>query len=228
MATDAAHHRPSMHQRGETTRRRILDTAIEVFGTYEYDGASTRMLAERAGVNLPAIQYYFGSKEGLYRAAIAQIIGDIEDRMAPVAARVAAALSDGVLERRGVLDLLHLLLATFAELVLSGDQPEARKRLLVRAEADGSSALEPLHASMAANVVGPARALVGRLIGRAADDERTALRTLAILGQVGIFCNRGARRGLGWGEIGADRVRDIQAIVREHTAAIFATTAAQS
>lgn len=222
MGPEIMRYRSSGCQRGEGTRRRILETAIEVFGTYEYDGASTRMLAERAGVNLPAIQYYFGSKEGLYRAAIDQIIRDIEERMSPVAAHVTARLAEANLDRQGVLDLLHLLLDSFAELVLSGDQPEARKRLLVRAEADGMDALEPLQASMAENVVGPARALVGRLIGCAPQDQRTGLRTLAILGQVGVFCNRGARQGLGWTEIGRDRVHAVQATVREHTAAIFA------
>jgi len=226
MDPEIMRYRSSSCQRGEGTRRRILETAIEIFGTYEYDGASTRMLAERAGVNLPAIQYYFGSKEGLYRAAIDQIIRDIEHRMSPVAAHVTASLADADLGRQSVLDLLHLLLDSFAELVLSGDQPEARKRLLVRAEADGMNALEPLQASMAENVVGPARALVGRLIGRAPDDQCTGLRALSILGQVGAFCNRGARQGLGWTEIGRDHVRAVQAIVREHTAAIFAAVAA--
>src|SRR5579883_2802327 len=188
MDPEIMRYRSSSCQRGEGTRRRILETAIEVFGTYEYDGASTRMLAERAGVNLPAIQYYFGSKEGLYRAAIDQIIRDIEHRMSPVAAHVTASLADADLGRQSVLDLLHLLLDSFAELVLSGDQPEARKRLLVRAEADGMNALAP----------------VGRLIGRAPDDQCTGLRALSILGQVGAFCNRGARQGLGWTEIGRD------------------------
>ena len=75
------------------TRRRILDTALEVFAAEGYEGASTRLLAERAGVNLPAIQYYFGSKEGLYRAVIDSIVEHTEAHMAPLAARVKAALA---------------------------------------------------------------------------------------------------------------------------------------
>ena len=62
--------RPPMQQRSEDTRLRILQAALEVFAAEGYDGASTRTLAQRAGVNLPALQYYFGSKEGLYRAVI--------------------------------------------------------------------------------------------------------------------------------------------------------------
>ena len=74
----ASRHRPGTHARGEDTRRRILDAALEVFAAEGYEGASTRLLAERAGVNLPAIQYYFGSKEGLYRAVIDSIIEHTE------------------------------------------------------------------------------------------------------------------------------------------------------
>src|SRR5215831_9578698 len=91
--TVSIHYRPSA-QRGEDTRRRILETAIEAFARDGYDTVSTRHLAERAGVNLPAIQYYFGSKEGLYRAVIGHIVRQIEERMAPVATRVKTVLAD--------------------------------------------------------------------------------------------------------------------------------------
>src|SRR5260370_8898895 len=92
---DTTRFRPTSYHRGEDTRRRILDTAIEVFASVGYEAASTRALAERAGVNLPAIPYYFGSKEGLYRAAIEQIVRGIHHRMAPLADRVSATLAAG-------------------------------------------------------------------------------------------------------------------------------------
>ncbi|HUA78151.1 MAG TPA: TetR family transcriptional regulator, partial [Acetobacteraceae bacterium] len=86
--------RAGTHPRGEDTRLRILRAALEVFAAEGYEGASTRLLAQRAGVNLPAIQYYFGSKEGLYTAVIDQIAERMETRMAPVMAEIRAALAD--------------------------------------------------------------------------------------------------------------------------------------
>src|ERR1700747_881667 len=83
--------RPGAYQRREATRRRMVETAIDVFATHGYEGVSTRLLAERAGVNLPAIQYYFGSKEGLYRAAIGHIADVVEGRMAICSHHVRAA-----------------------------------------------------------------------------------------------------------------------------------------
>lgn len=46
----------------------ILDVAEKVFSELGYDGASTRMISGEAGVNMAMLNYYFGSKEGLYLA----------------------------------------------------------------------------------------------------------------------------------------------------------------
>src|SRR5947209_19493829 len=89
----AMHYRPGAPGRGEETAGRILLAAIEVFADEGYEGASTRSLASHAGVNAPAIQYYFGSKEGLYRAVIAYIATLVETGLIPVAQRIAAALA---------------------------------------------------------------------------------------------------------------------------------------
>ncbi|MDR1477470.1 MAG: TetR/AcrR family transcriptional regulator [Planctomycetaceae bacterium] len=52
------------------TREVILKTACELFGQYGYDAVSTRMIADKAGVNLGGIHYHFGSKGGLYEEAL--------------------------------------------------------------------------------------------------------------------------------------------------------------
>ena len=55
----------------EETRRGILRAAAEAFATSGFVGATTRAVANRAGVNVATLHYHFGSKEGLYRAALA-------------------------------------------------------------------------------------------------------------------------------------------------------------
>ena len=52
------------------TRDRILASALDVFGARGFDGARTRDIATVAGANLGLIQYYFGGKEKLWRAAV--------------------------------------------------------------------------------------------------------------------------------------------------------------
>ena len=52
------------------TRTRILDSALEQFGARGFTATSVRDLATAAGVNVAAINYYFGSKEGLANALL--------------------------------------------------------------------------------------------------------------------------------------------------------------
>ncbi len=46
------------YARGDATRTRIIETALEVFGTNGFEDASTRLIARRAGVNLAALHYF--------------------------------------------------------------------------------------------------------------------------------------------------------------------------
>jgi len=46
----------------------ILDVAERMFSDLGYDGASTRVISKDAGVNIAMLNYYFGSKDGLFTA----------------------------------------------------------------------------------------------------------------------------------------------------------------
>jgi len=50
------------------TRTRILDAAEELFMQHGFEGTSMRHLTSRAGVNLAAVNYHFGSKHALIEA----------------------------------------------------------------------------------------------------------------------------------------------------------------
>jgi AcrR family transcriptional regulator len=222
MPLPAQPYRPGTHPRGEDTRRRILDTALGLFAAGGFDGTSTRDIAEQAGVNLPAIQYYFGSKEGLYRAAIAHIGEQALQAIAPIAARVWQALDASTPTRPQLITLLCEMVDTLVTLFLDDSLPERESRSLFvsRVEVEHTAALDPLNEVMRQHVLAPSSALVGRLLNRPADDEQVVLRTLMILGQAKIFCSRSVMRGLGWNAIGETRVRAVQSMVNEHTRAI--------
>jgi AcrR family transcriptional regulator len=210
-------HRPGSQSRGEDTRRRILETALEVFATEGYEGASTRHLAERAGVNLPAIQYYFGSKEGLFRAVIESIIERTESHMAPLASRVQLALADPATPRDTLVELLCQMLEAFVSRVTVGSHVEAERKLFARSEVEDTPGLEELHESGKQKIFEPCVELTARLLARSVDDEEAELRAIALLGQVTIFCHKGPQETC----LTPQRVKALQAIVREHTLAIF-------
>lgn len=54
----------------------ILITAEKLFSQHGFDGTSTRSIANEAGVNLAMLNYYFGSKEGVYKAVLQKRLGD--------------------------------------------------------------------------------------------------------------------------------------------------------
>jgi AcrR family transcriptional regulator len=57
----------------------ILDVAERVFSELGYDGASTRAISGEAGVNMAMLNYYFGSKEGLFLAIFDRKINTFRD-----------------------------------------------------------------------------------------------------------------------------------------------------
>jgi AcrR family transcriptional regulator len=62
----------------DATRARILDAAIDLFSERSFEGASTRLIAERAGVPQPLLHYHFGAKEALWHAAVGQLFEELE------------------------------------------------------------------------------------------------------------------------------------------------------
>ncbi len=53
---------------GQETRTRLLDAALALFAEQGFAKTSTREIALAAQVNISAISYYFGNKQGLYTA----------------------------------------------------------------------------------------------------------------------------------------------------------------
>jgi AcrR family transcriptional regulator len=76
-------------ERQEDGRTRIIAAALEVFSTSGFEGASLRQIADRAGVMHQLVVYHFKTKEALWRAVIASILGDTAERFAAWRARLA-------------------------------------------------------------------------------------------------------------------------------------------
>ena len=68
MSHDAAAH----PRKTDSTRDHILAVAMEAFAQHGYDGTSTREICKRAGVNVAALNYHWGSKERLWQAVCAE------------------------------------------------------------------------------------------------------------------------------------------------------------
>jgi AcrR family transcriptional regulator len=67
----AAQGAPAARRPRQDKRRAILDAAAPIFGTEGYERASVDAIAAAAGVSKPTIYNYFGGKEQLFRASVA-------------------------------------------------------------------------------------------------------------------------------------------------------------
>ncbi len=56
------------------TKKRILSAAVKIFAQKGYDGAGIREICRDAKINISMISYYFGGKQELYEAIIADVI----------------------------------------------------------------------------------------------------------------------------------------------------------
>lgn len=54
----------------DSGRERILDVATRLFAEHGYDGTSTRLIAEAAGLNIATVAYHTGGKRDLYLAVM--------------------------------------------------------------------------------------------------------------------------------------------------------------
>jgi AcrR family transcriptional regulator len=77
MATTAVIRRGPPEQK---VREKLHSAAARVFARKGYATATVREIVEMAGVTKPALYYYFGSKEGVYKAILETGFRDFETR----------------------------------------------------------------------------------------------------------------------------------------------------
>ncbi len=67
-------------RQGPETRTRILDAAEALFAEYGLDATSMRLITSRAGVNLAAVNYHFGGKDGLIQEVFRRRLTELNRR----------------------------------------------------------------------------------------------------------------------------------------------------
>ncbi|MFC8849738.1 MULTISPECIES: TetR/AcrR family transcriptional regulator [unclassified Micromonospora] len=87
--------------RGEAARTALIDAAVTVVERDGVAAATTRQIAEEAGLPLGTVHYWFAGKDELFRAVIDTLLGEMRDELA---------------KRASLTDPAHRLADTFAAL----------------------------------------------------------------------------------------------------------------
>ncbi|ARP81641.1 TetR family transcriptional regulator [Bordetella genomosp. 8] len=210
----------SGYARGDETRLRIIEAAIERFGELGFDGASTRDIAAHAGVNAPALQYYFESKEGLYRACAEHIADNLRVGFDPAINEAWAAL-DADADAEVLIDAFIRIQDQMADRALQASCGPDQRMFFAREHAghEPPIASDILRERVRKPLGDVCVALIARLSGTDVDDTKTMVRVFTLHGQLAIFhtSKRGALSLLGWQEINAERAALVKETVREQT-----------
>jgi AcrR family transcriptional regulator len=112
----------SLRSDGQEARNRLLDAALALFADKGFAKTSTREIAQAAQANIASISYYFGDKEGLYRAVFDDPRNNPQIDPAQVAQR----------EALGIRSTIEFMLRNFVEPLKAGEQARQCMKLHFR------------------------------------------------------------------------------------------------
>jgi TetR/AcrR family transcriptional regulator, regulator of cefoperazone and chloramphenicol sensitivity len=138
----------------EETRKRLLDAARKVFSEHSFQGATVREICRLAEANVAAVNYHFGSKDGLLAEAL---------NFAQLAALLKANVkADECPEVR-----LRLFLRDFMLMLLDEKNSSSQCRIMARELADPTPALDKI----VREAIAPLHEFLGKLVREIIGEE---------------------------------------------------------
>ena len=204
---------------GEATKHRLIEAALDLFGRHGFDGASTRRIADEAGVNISMISYYFGNKEGLLVAVGEHIRDRMQERLAPVLEGLRHKIIHPNLPRDEALAALLTMMEALADIIIPESAETDRwARFIVRQEMEGGPALKVIRPK---DIDRLAPMLVAKVRGTQPDDPENAIRLRTLIGQILVFRTSRASTlaAMGKKRLNKDDVAAIKAVIRQQARA---------
>ena len=205
---------------GDETSARIVEAALNLFGERGYDGASTREIAERAGVNAPALNYYFNNKEGVYRACTEYMVERTWDYLAPTI-EAAQALLGTRPDSEQLIESFCSVQSKIAEFMLLSNRTSHWRKFYAREQAGlgPSAGEEQVDQRIGQRIIGVTSGIISRLMGPGASADECTLRAMTLTGQLLPFhlTRASVFKSLGWDVMTPERYALLMGIVREQT-----------
>ena len=161
-------------------RDRILEAAGEIFAECGFRGATVRRICERAGVNIAAINYYFGGKEKLYSEVLRHWNEFAIKRYPPLL---------GVGEEAPVEEQLKAFVRSLLFRLLDKGKPAWFGKLMAREMTEPTQAFERLVKEIVRPRDRILASIVQKMIGTPVSEERIRLCGASIIGQCIYYYN---------------------------------------
>jgi AcrR family transcriptional regulator len=163
----------------DLTRARLLQAAADVFAEVGYHAATIREISRRAGANVAAVNYHFGDKLELYTEVLRQ---NVQGRSLEA---IRNALDSHVSPEQTLRGVIKALLARMC----TDDQRDRRWRLMMHELAQPTPVMSRIIDETIRPLNNRLRELIGAMIRRPSDDEKTRLCTNSIIGQVILYAH---------------------------------------
>ena len=162
------------------TRDRILEAAGEVFAEVGFRCATVRTICERAGVNVAAVNYHFGSKEKLYYEVLKYWHEFAIKKYPPLL---------GVNETAPPEEKLRAFILSLLFRILDKGKPAWFGRLMGREMAEPTRAFDHMVKEVMRPLNELLASIVQRIVGTRASEEAIRLCCTSIIGQCVYYYN---------------------------------------
>jgi AcrR family transcriptional regulator len=163
------------HRRGDHDSeipRKLIEAASEEFARHGYAAARVRDIVRTADVNLAAVNYYFGGKEGLYAATLKELASRRR-------AEAETEVQPGEEPARALRRQVGAMLQRFVE----GESRSALGRILAHESMNPTYYFEQLITDAVRPELERLVAIVRRLMGADATEEDVRTSAMSVMGQ---------------------------------------------
>lgn len=161
----------------------LIEAAIDLFGENGLNGTTTRKIADASGVNLASIQYYFGSKEGLYLATMNYIVDEILKMTSPTLDGVKDSIEHGLSKEEALLNY-EKILSGYCAIFIGSKDIEKWAKLVMHEHMQPTEAFDIFYKRYYQKSQNIMCSLVGIIQDKPAEDDSVILQVHSFFGQI--------------------------------------------
>lgn len=198
-------------------RLALLKAGLDLFGEYGFLGATTRMIADEAQVNVSAIGYYFGGKKELYHSVMEYILSQMLAYSKRVQIDAQQVLDSDIAKDEG-LKMMNRIIDSLVQLFVDSDEPRKWARIILREQANPTEAFDILYDGNIKKMQDMFAKIIAAYTGLQEGSDEVKIIAHTIYGQlVGFIVGRESiLRSLKVTKIGAHHLDVIRAILKRN------------
>jgi TetR/AcrR family transcriptional regulator, regulator of cefoperazone and chloramphenicol sensitivity len=161
----------------DPTRDKLLDVAGRIFADRGFRSATVREICVAAGANVAAVNYHFGDKLGLYNETVQMSLRASE----------LEAMQNALDQTAPPETILRAVIRVRLHSICRPDRPDWYFRILIHELAEPTPALRQLINKVGRPIFQRMLELIGGMIGLPADDDKTRMCAVSVMGQILVY-----------------------------------------